>query len=184
MADFGGGEDGADLVGRWCVVVAKPGMDRTARAQLERQRFDVYVPLAVSEAPKTPRNPKGGLNIRPFFPRYLFVRLSDTTVGWWRSMYGTIGVASVFVGPDQRPVAVPTRIIEALQAREENGFIKVAQAEPEPERWQRGDAVRYATEAGDLDAIFVQPVDKARAEILFNLLGRETSKVVTLATLK
>lgn len=176
--------EGGELIGRWCVVVSKPGMERTAVFQLTRQQFEVYMPLAASAQDPTPRNPEGKPVIRPFFPRYIFVRLNDVTINWWRSMYGTIGVSSVFVGPDSKPLAVPERIINTLRAREENGLIKVGLADEAEHRWQKGDAVRYETQKGDLDAVFVQAVDKTRAEILFNLLGRETSKVVTLLSLK
>lgn len=171
-----------EAVRRWSVVVSHPNAERLAKANLENQGFEVYLPLAVSAKPRTPRNPEGGLSVRPFFPRYMFVRLNPE-IDRWRAIFSTIGVKSMMVA-GEKPLAVKDRIVDEIRGREEAGFIKIMDPSDVACRWSRGEQVRYRTEGGDLDAIFLEPVDKTRASILFNLLGREAEKVVTLLSLR
>lgn len=166
----------------WTVVVSHPSAERLAKQHLENQNFEVYLPLAVSAKPKSPKAPEGGLFIRPFFPRYMFVRLNPE-IDRWRAIFSTRGVSSMFVEGD-KPLRVRDSQVDDIRAREENGFIKMMDPTDVTCRWQRGDPVKLRTQAGDLDAIFSEPVDKSRAVILFNLLGREASQVVTLLSLK
>lgn len=174
-------EVAAEVDRKWSVVVSHPNAERLAKHNLENQGFEVYLPLAVSAKPVTTKNPEGGLLIRPFFPRYMFVRLNPA-IDRWRSIFSTIGVKSIMVA-GETPLVVKDGVVAEIQAREEDGFIKITAA-ADLCRFQRGDLVRYRTPNGDLDAMFLEPVDKTRAAILFNLLGREVDVVVTLASLR
>ena len=169
---------------RWSVVVSHQHSERTAKENLENQKFEVYLPMLISEGKATRTQPKPGLVVRPLFSTYLFVRI-DPTIAMWRRIFSTKGVKSVFMAGD-RPLAVADHVVDMIQAREENGYIKIAEVrEGDVDcRWSRGDKVKVAGPTADYDAIFVERLDKNRASILVELLGRSVPKQVHLLTIK
>jgi transcriptional antiterminator RfaH len=165
---------------RWSVVLVRPHSERLAKDNLERQGFEVYLPMAVSTSPATAKTP-ARVSVRPFFPGYLFVRV-DPLVDAWRKIFSTIGVKTLLLA-GERPLAVRDALIEGIRQREEAGLIKMIDPSSVECRFKRGDKVKYRTEAGDLDAVFVEPVDNGRVTILLSILRREVPKNVTLLAL-
>lgn len=167
---------------RWSVVVSKPNAERLAKQHLENQGFEVYLPMVISERAVSARSPRGGLICRAFFPSILFLRI-DPTIDGWRSVFSTVGVKSMYLA-GERPAVVADKHIDAIRAHEENGFIKLLDPETHGSRFVAGQKVKVRWDLADLDATFVEPIDKNRASILLNLLGRESPQVVSLISLK
>lgn len=163
----------------WYLVLAKRGCERMAKENLERQGFEVYLPMHAPE----PARPKPGKPVaptpRPFLPGYLFVA-ADIHASDWRRIYGTYGVRSIYTtgaGLDARPRALPNRWIEDLQCREVNGLIRLAEA-PEGPALERGAAIQYrGMRSLPLDGVFLERVDGKRVAILISLLGSDSRRV-------
>jgi transcription elongation factor/antiterminator RfaH len=97
---------------RWYLVHSLPRSEFRAHFHLESQGFRPYVPQIL----KTTRHARQVKTVRaPFFPRYLFVAL-DLERERWLSIRSTFGVSSL-VTCDDRPIPVPTGIVEALLAQ-------------------------------------------------------------------
>jgi transcriptional antiterminator RfaH len=170
---------------RWSVVVSKPNAERLAKHHLENQGFEVYLPLIISERPKgrriPPGVPHGGLIVRPFFPSILFVRI-DPMVDRWRAIWSTQGVKAMYLVAE-RPAFVKDGQVERIMAQEENGFIKMGEPDA-ASGFKAGDPVKVRGQHVDMEATFLEPVDKDRVAVLLKLFQREQRTVVTLISLK
>lgn len=145
----------------WIVVMTHTGQERLAKYHLERQHFEVYMPLRL-----------GRDLAHPFFPRHLFVRVSPE-VNRWRALFSTIGVKHVFCRGDH-PVGVRDCVIEEIRTREVGGFVQFGLAGAAACPWKPGDAV---TVRGMVDAIFVERLDANRVTVLTKLLGERITTV-------
>jgi transcriptional antiterminator RfaH len=110
---------------------------------------------------------------RPFFPRYLFVKL-DLAVDSWRAIRSTVGVSDI-VCFSERPAPLPAGVIETLR-RQENaqGLIEYAGSSLKP-----GDSVvvlsgPFAHQLGQCSNVS----DNERVAILLDLLGRKVRVVL------
>lgn len=164
---------------RWYAVVSHGGQERLARHHLERQGFEVYLPM------RAPLRANRKAGPRPLFPRYLFVSVDLATPGW-RAIYSTIGVHTVMMagsGESARPKAVPGGVIEAIQAREVDGLV-ILKPEEKPVPFKKGEtvAVRGGPLAG-LNAIFMEAVDAKRCHLLVSFMGRDSRTTIDLASL-
>ncbi|WP_426043688.1 transcription termination/antitermination NusG family protein [Caulobacter sp. DWR3-1-2] len=166
---------------RWRVVQAKPHGEREAKRNLVQQGFEVYLPMALSEDPATPRRPKRRI-IRAFLPGILFVRF-EPTLDQWRSISSTVGVRSVMMIGD-KPVSVPDRQVQSIADREEAGFIRIATRASVKANWKQGQALRLVGTTCDIDVVFEELLDENRAVIFVELLGRWSRQVVTPLLLK
>lgn len=94
---------------QWYAASTRPHSERLAAINLERQRFDVFLPLRA----KTIRHARQFRTVHaPLFPGYLFVRL-DLAQHQWRSVNGTRGMVSL-VMCGERPAIVPQSVVECL----------------------------------------------------------------------
>jgi len=159
----------------WVVVVAKPGQERRARRELEQQGFEAYLPMKVSMNRKTQQ-----LVAMPFFPRYLFAKVS-LEIGDWRKVWYTFGVQGL-LGSADRPLGVRDALIDRIRAQEEDGFIKIG-LEAQGPRFDRGQRVQTLDEFG-FEGVFQERVDDKRALILVSFLGRDSRFVVDLRKLR
>jgi transcriptional antiterminator RfaH len=147
---------------RWYVVFAQPHREAIAAAHLKNQGFRTFLPLCM----KTVRHARQfRTRAAAFFPRYLFVELA---IGRdrWRSVNGTVGVASL-VMEGERPRPVRPGVVELLMAATDaSGIIPIGPG------LRPGDSVRIVTGpfagiVGELAAI-----DGAgRVKVLLELMG-------------
>ena len=63
----------------WYLIYSKPRGEELAKTHLERQGYEVYLPLILGRIKRRGRTEK---SIQPMFPRYLFIHLSDQTDDW------------------------------------------------------------------------------------------------------
>ena len=97
----------------WYLVQTKPKAEGIAKENLERQNFDVYLPLILS---RIKRRGKTSKIIQPMFPSYLFIYLSEQTDDWG-SIRSTVGV-STLVRFGMTPAKVPENLIKNLKENE------------------------------------------------------------------
>lgn len=149
---------------RWYVVRSQPHAERRARENLERQGFDVWLPLCRR---RRRHARKMEVVLRPLFPRYLFASIDLETTPW-RAMLSTFGVAGVIQGP-QGPVPVPESVIEGLRARADHeGVLELG-----PTAYEAGTKVRItAGPLADIEGIVQARTDAERVAILLTLMGR------------
>ena len=170
---------GSRLAGpRWCVCQSHQHQETLALENLERQDFEVYLPLMLAEVRKKGQPTR--IVPRPFLPGYLFVRV-DLADGRWRRLYGTRGIASV-IGGEGRPSLMNNRaerMVDAIRAREEDGFIRIKAAEPVCQ-FKPGEPVTWE---GVLEATFHDVVDARRVRVIVHLLGTDSLTTVDLSRL-
>lgn len=164
---------GADLavtVPPWYLAYTRPRMEHTALANLERQGFEVYLPLF-----KTCRRTPEGLQpgFEAMFPRYVFLRAinqrqSLATVASTRGVCGLVkfGGEAALVGPD-----ILEKIREFERQRNEAEFELISPIQP-------GAQVRMRK--GGLKGIegLVVSVARQRVTFLLEILGREQQVTV------
>ncbi|HET6971729.1 MAG TPA: transcription termination/antitermination NusG family protein [Phenylobacterium sp.] len=160
---------------RWFVCSTHGMQEKLALENLQRQGFEAYLPLQL--VTEKPRGQPPRVVSRPYFPRYIFVRVNMSVCGW-RAIYGTRGIVGVLPSGDHASATL-ARLIEDLKARELEGLLQVA-PELAPCPWNAGDKVTYDVFR---DVIFHTRVDARRAIILVKMLGRESLKEVDLADL-
>ncbi len=150
----------------WYLVFTKPRQERKALENLERQRYEAWLPLMCVRRRRTGRLAE---RVEPMFPRYLFIRLDDEHDDWG-PVRSTLGVANM-VRFSGRAARVPDDLVEAIRARcDGQGVWRV------PERELRaGDPVRI--EEGPFagyEAIFKASTSRERVVVLLTIAGRET----------
>lgn len=164
----------------WVVVVSKPGQERRARLELERQGFEVYLPMKLAMDKRPGR--AGQMMASPFLPRYLFARVS-LLLGDWRKIWSTFGVHGL-LGAAERPIGVADEVVERIRLAEEDGYIKIG-LEADGPKFGKGEAVRFSMgPVDDLEGLFQERVDDKRALILVSCLGRDSRFVVDLRKLR
>lgn len=160
----------ADDPGRaWVVVVTSAGKERLAKFHLQKQGFEVYLPMKMGV---------GAKGVRPFFPRYLFARVT-CDVRRWQSIFSTIGVHRVFTS-QERIVGVRDGFIESIRAQEVEGLLKAGVGVEVSCPFSQGDPVLM----GALTGIFQERVDDRRALMLVRLLGAAHAVTVDLSKLE
>ena len=150
---------------QWYVVHCRVNSEQRAEINLQRQDYEVWLPLYH----KTRRHARRVESVlRPLFPRYLFVRL-DLSSQPWRPILSTFGVHNIIADGDG-PLAIGNDIIAALRARADTeGVFEIARSALMP-----GDQVRVqGGPMADLEGIFQAELDSDRVLILLKLMGRE-----------
>jgi len=148
----------------WFLVYTKPRQEKTAKTQLARQGYRVYLPM-IERVRK--RGAKRTAHIEPLFPRYLFIHL-DTYTDDWGPIRSTVGV-SALVRFGREPAQVPDALVELLRSRESGSGLHVW-AEP---ALRAGQAVRVNEGAmRGYEGIFVAGSGKERVIVLLDILGR------------
>ena len=123
--------------------------------------------------PKVQRTVRHARKLRtvlaPLFPGYIFVIL-DLSKHRWRSVNGTIGVASLIMGAEQ-PLPVPPGVVEALIASSESS--QIVRLDPGLEIGQRvrilsGPFAEALCELVHLD-------EKGRVRVLLEIMGGQVA---------
>lgn len=151
----------------WYLVYTKPRLESEAQRQLQRQAFEVYLPLYK----KLKRTSEGIVAVRePMFPRYLFVRPAGPAQSL-SSVRSTRGV-STLVRFGFEPAVVASTLIEAVRTMEREREDAELGALNSLEVGQR---VRLAHVAmHDMEGL-VQAVSSKRVQVLLEILGRPVS---------
>lgn len=158
---------------KWYVIHTKPRREEVALANLERQGYECYLPYAIME--KVYRRKVETVKV-PLFPRYLFVRLSNSCQDRsWAPIRSTHGVSRLVTFGD-RAIHVDDKIVELLRKRE---LARLTEA-----LFCQGDTV--VINEGPLvgvEAIFQTSCAERRSMILLDMLSRSVSLWVDTAQL-
>jgi len=100
---------------KWYAIHTKPSQEKTAREHLERQGYEVFLPLI--KAKKRLRG-KWTNRIEALFPRYLFIRLAMFEDNF-APIRSTRGVHRI-VRFGNYPAQVPSDFVRALIANQDN----------------------------------------------------------------
>ena len=119
----------------WYLIQSKPQQEQIAQEQLERQDYEIYLPLASMQRRKRGKTIRV---IAPMFPRYLFINLSDKTDDW-RPIRSTIGVSSL-VRFGMQPAKVPDNLIDTLRKREDETGVQILPTK----KYKIGEKVRVS----------------------------------------
>jgi transcriptional antiterminator RfaH len=162
----------SNIAKTWYLVTTKVRQERLAKENLDRQGYEVYLPML---RVRRKRRGKFVHVVEPMFPRYLFVRLDQKYDNWSpiRSTYGVSGI--VYFG--SIPARVSDELIGALkQKADENGV----QTLLEPEL-QVGDSVRIAEGVmAGYEGIIHAKNSKERILILLDIAGKYTKVDVSI----
>tara|TARA_B100001059_G_scaffold108472_1_gene108242 strand:- start:2 stop:508 length:507 start_codon:yes stop_codon:yes gene_type:complete len=145
----------------WYAVATKARDEAVARANLERQDYQVFLPTIRL---KKRRRGRWASLTEPLFPGYLFVSLvlgADDPAPI-RSTVGCIGLVRF----GQTHIPVPSSLIAALQGTSDGAI-------DAPLPFNHGDKVRLiAGPFAGIEAVFDMPRGQDRAQVLLELLGK------------
>lgn len=152
----------AGPVAHWIVAATKPKAEFIAKMFLERQGYDVYLPLFVSADTPQPT---------PMFPSYLFVDL-EPCAGQWRPINNTTGISPRGVlRTGEAPSILPTRHIDTLIRREEAGVIRLKRRDAVRDL-KPGEAVRiHEGPFTGFEGVFEREAADDRVRVLIDILG-------------
>lgn len=159
----------------WFLAQLKPNSAKIAQTNLQRQKFETFLPL---EEETRQRNGRFITSLRPLFPGYLFVAL-DTAQGLWRAVNSTQGITKL-VSFGKQPAPVPQDLVTQLMLRcDEAGKVLP------PSALQPGDQVAltqgpFAHFAAEIEKI----APDRRVWVLIDLMGRRTRVAVDEGHLK
>ena len=147
----------------WFLAQFKPNCHKIAQRNLQRQKFQTFLPLHEETRRKAGRFTT---TLQPLFTGYMFVAF-DASKGGWRAINSTYGITRlVSFGDDPQPV--PLDLISRLMLRcdEDSKLLP-------PRILKLGDAVEIS---GGPFAEFVATVEKVspdqRVWVLLELMGR------------
>jgi len=148
----------------WYLVFSKPQRERLALENLERQNYQVYLPLVRN------RRRVGGRYrslIEPMFPRYLFIQLDDENQDWG-PIRSTLGVAKL-VRFGMTPARLPDALLQLLREREDELGIQILPAQ----ELQAGDRVRIVEGVmAGYEALYQSSSGSERAILLLEIAER------------
>lgn len=148
---------------RWLVATTHANSEATARTNLERQGYSVYLPMIRK---RRSHARKVEMVLRPLFPGYIFIDLA-LRHGQWRPIQSTVGVRNL-VRFGEEPASIDAGFVAGLKAREEDGAI-TRPATP----FTVGQDVRI--EGGPLDGLLARILsleDKDRVLVLLEVMNR------------
>src|SRR6516165_7241976 len=110
-----------NLGARWFVVQTQANGEAKAAQNLLRQGYEIYLPRYLK---RRRHARKVDFVAKPLFPRYMFVAI-DMATQRWRAIQSTQGVSHLVCNGEE-PAAVPSGVLGALKAREdERGFVRM-----------------------------------------------------------
>jgi len=147
---------------RWYAARTLHNRENSACFNLARMGFSTFVPRVW----RTTRHARKTRNVMaPLFPGYAFVRL-NLSRDRWRSVNGTIGVATLLMAGD-KPMPVPRGVVESLLAmREDSGAVRFDHG------LQIGQKVRILSGPFAETLCRVEHLDdKGRVRVLLEIMG-------------
>lgn len=162
----------------WAVAKAKPSLEKFAAEHVKRQGHEYYLPL-MQETVVDKRGWKT-FQVRPLFPRYLFIRIVDR----WRHLQGTRGLTGLILSGDA-PARLDDNYILELKSRENAEGVVILPSEEDARRFTQGQEVHVTSGlfAGEI-GIFDGSSAHERERVLINILGRKVSVLIASAALE
>ncbi len=145
----------------WYLIHTKPKQENTAKENLLRQNYCVYLPMVVN---RRKRKGRAIRTLEALFPRYLFIHLDDTTDDW-APIRSTIGVSEL-VRFGLIPAKISENMVSAIKQRENEEGIHELQVSD----FEEGQQIRIAE--GPLEgyeAIFKAKSGQERAVVLLKI---------------
>ena len=147
----------------WYCIQTKVGAEDLAKRNLERQGYEVYLPLAPSDQRKKTKK-----QFIPLFPSYAFLHLSIVDDDW-SPIRSTIGVRKL-IRYGEFPAVAPDEVIADLQKRENGAGIH----DYLTHEYQKGDEIEFEHHYLQyIKAIFQAQKGKDRVYILMDILGQQ-----------
>ncbi len=148
----------------WYLIHSKIRQERVALENLERQRFECFLPLIRAEKLR-----RGALQVvqEPLFPRYLFIRLGTGVESQsWAPIRSTVGVSRL-VTFGQTPAKIDDALISDLRAKTESPEVQLRHFETgEPVMVTGGPFV-------GVEAIYQMADGERRVMVLLNILSKD-----------
>ena len=143
----------------WTAAQIKSDQVKRAVWHIERQQFEVYLPLC--------RTSRRSTRVVPLFVGYVFVRVIDR----WHCLNGTYGVIRVVCSGGVPAVVREHEITRMRDQADKNGVIVLPLT-----KFQAGEKVRVLRGPlrDHVGVIHAGMTAKQRVAVLFQMLGRET----------
>ena len=156
------------------VVYCKPREEFRAKAHIEEQGFQVFLPLCKSYR---------STDLKPLFPRYMFVWVPLNKA--WRPIVNTPGVSDILRCSNEgmggeKLALVPDSVIDSIRKRmdDDGGAILVGDGEPVRRKFKAGEKLRIVGGVNiGLEGFYVKS-DRDRVVALLNLFGRKVTAVL------
>lgn len=194
----------ATSAARWYVAHNGSGQDGRAKETLLRARFDVYYP-AQAMMKLVPRNqlsqkqrrtmiPVYKRVLKPFFPRYFFVRF-DLARPDWHDVFALAGLNGIIYTDDAThplPAPIDDSVIARIRAGEVDGAIPAATVASkfvyeigEEVRISLGPLAGFNAIVSDIPSSPIESLDEsARLKLLVALFGRKSVVEMPLANIE
>ena len=152
----------------WYVVHTHRLAEDKARDNLERQGFEVYLPV-VREIRKRAHEFRD--TVAPLFPSYLFTRFCIENTPW-KCVDSTYGVRKL-VRFGAIPLKIPRSVVEEIMAREDDsGLVQLVNGK----EITKGQPIKIVgSKLCDLEGVFERPSGEERAIVLLSMLNRTIS---------
>ncbi len=133
----------------------------TAKENLLRQNYSVYLPMAMTRRKRLGRSKR---TLEALFPRYLFIHLDDATDDW-APIRSTVGVSEL-VRFGIIPAKISGNLVASIKTREnDEGFHELLSGD-----FEEGQQVRIAEGPFEgYEAIFQAKSGEQRAIVLLNI---------------
>lgn len=160
----------------WYLIYTKPQQERVAKDNLERQGYEIYLPMLQKRIRK---GRSYHYRNDPIFPRYLFIQLSEQ-LDDWGPIRSTIGVTHLVKFGNQ-PAALPDELITQLKLSESDEGVRI----PVEKELVPGEAVRFidGTMHG-YEAIFECKSSSDRVLVLMKIAGIHTKLNVSASSIE
>lgn len=156
---------------KWYLILVKPNSHVSAQNNLQRQGFDVFLPLILKTSRKAKKFKTTAV---PLFPSYLFIGSQSEKIPW-KSLNSTRGVAKV-VTLDGKYRPVDNDIILALKSRCDPNDIITLET-----NIKAGDYVKIGKGPFNDFICEVEKIDESqRAWVLLEFLQQKTRSLVSL----
>ena len=155
----------------WYLIHTKPRMEKQAEENLQRQGYEIYLPMVINRRRRNNRYVKVS---EAFFPRYLFIYLNTHTDNW-APIRSTLGVSGLirFAGV---PAVVPIGLVESLMANEDElGYQLI-----EKKEMKQGDKVEIIDGPfSGYKAIYNKRKSVERVTVLLDIIGKRSEITIS-----
>ena len=151
----------------WYLVYCKSRQELKARFNLERQGYEVYLPMIQSTKP----DKSGKVNsVSPLFPRYLFIHL-DKGLDNWSPIRSTFGVSHI-IKFGVEFARIPDSLIETLVSMSSSDGV----FRPKKVEFKSGDKLRITEGILEgYEVVVMARTGKARVKLMMSAINSSMS---------